>query len=406
MSSPAETETFRLGEIVVPAYGPTVVASVGHGAILPIIALHARNLDASVGQAAALVGLVGIGQLLAALPSGALVARIGERRALVWTGLVETAIFVAAWWTSSLVAFAGLAFVMGATWTVFLLARQGFIIDAVPVNFRARALSSLGGSYRIGLFIGPLLGAGVIHRWGVPAIFLVGAITSIAAVALVSSMPDLSRAARTRAEADGHLSVLAVLRNHRRTFATLGVAVSVISGSRALRVSILPLWCDHIGLSASATSLVFGIAAAVDVSLFYPAGWIMDRFGRRWVAFPVVAGATLGVLLLPLGRDFGSVLAVAVLIALGNGLGSGIVMTLGADTAPDPGRAQYLGGWRLFGDVGNTAAPLLLGLLAGVVPLATTCLALGAVGILGTGWVTWWTRHFDLVRGAGTSGVD
>jgi hypothetical protein len=42
------------------------------------------------------------------------------------------------------------------------------------------------------------------------------------------------------------------------------------------------------------------------------------------------------------------------LIAAGNGLGSGIVMTLGADTAPTRGRSQYLGAWRLCGDVGIT----------------------------------------------------
>jgi len=38
---------------------------------------------------------------------------------------------------------------------------------------------------------------------------------------------------------------------------------------------------------------------------------------------------------------------VMVLIAVGNGLGSGVVMTIGADTAPTVGRSQYLGGWRL-----------------------------------------------------------
>jgi MFS family permease len=395
--SPPDT-SFRLRQILIPAYGPTVVASIGHGAILPIIALHARSLDATVALAAALVGLVGLGQLLASLPSGALVARIGERRALIWTGVAETVIFLAAWWTTSLITFAALAFAMGATWTVFLLARQGFIIDAVPTGYRARALSSLGGSYRIGIFVGPLLGAGVIHLWGVPAVFLVGALSSVGAVLLVQSMPDLSVAAREHGDTHGHESVWQVLRAHRRVFATLGTAVGVISASRALRISILPLWCDHIGLSASATSLAFGIAAAVDVSLFYPAGWIMDRFGRRWVAFSVVAGATLGVLLLPLADDFGSVLAVAVVIAIGNGLGSGIVMTLGADTAPERGRAQYLGGWRLFGDLGNSGAPLLLGLLAGAVPLATACVVLGGLGVLGTGWVSWWTREFDRSR--------
>ncbi len=84
-----------------------------------------------------------------------------------------------------------------------------------------------------------------------------------------------------------------------------------------------------------------------------------------WVAFPVVAAVAVGVLLLPAAQTFAAVLAVAVLMAVGNGLGSGIVMTMGADTAPTVGRAQYLGGWRLVGDIGGTSAPLLVGLLVG-----------------------------------------
>ena len=79
-------------------------------------------------------------------------------------------------------------------------------------------------------------------------------------------------------------------------------------------------------------------------------------------------------------------------------LGSGIVMTMGADTAPAAGRAQYLGGWRLCGDLGNTAAPVLLGALTLVIPLAGACLALGAIGVAGTGWVTYWTRRLDRLR--------
>ena len=56
---------------------------------------------------------------------------------------------------------------------MFLIARQGFMIDAVPVGYRARALSALGGSLRVGLLVGPLLGAALIQAFdlggGLPA---------------------------------------------------------------------------------------------------------------------------------------------------------------------------------------------------------------------------------------------
>lgn len=392
------TSHFRLRDIAVPAYGPSIVEGLGHGAILPIVALHARELGASVGQAALVVALIGIGQLVMSLPAGALVARIGERRALTATGTAECVVFLLAWRTDDLLLFAVLVLLTGMAWTVFLLGRQGYIIDAVPIHYRARALSTLGGSHRIGMLVGPLVGALLIHLYGLSAVFVLGAAASLAAVAMVQSMPDLSADARAAQAATGPLSVWSVLRQHRRVLVTLGSAVAVISASRSLRLALLPLWCDHIGLSGSATSLLFGIAAAVDVSLFYPAGWIMDRHGRAWVAFPVVASVAAGALLLPLTDSFGAVLGVAMLIAAGNGLGSGIVMTMGADSAPAVGRAQFLGGWRLCGDVGNTAAPVVLGALTLVVPLAGACLVLGGIGIAGTGWVTYWTRRLDRLR--------
>jgi hypothetical protein len=86
---------------------------------------------------------------------------------------------------------------------------------------------------------------------------------------------------------------------------------------------------------------------------------------------------------------------VMVVIAVGNGLGSGIVMTLGADTAPVVGRAQYLGGWRLCGDIGGSGGPLLVSAVAAVAPLAAACVVIGALGLLGTGWVGYWTRRLD-----------
>ena len=99
------------------------------------------------------------------------------------------------------------------------------------------------------------------------------------------------------------------------------------------------------------------------------------------------ARSPLGLLLLPLTDGFGTVLAVAVLMAVGNGMGAGVVMTLGADVAPVEGRSQFLGGWRLAGDVGATGGPLLVSAVAWAAPLAVACLVTGGLAVLGTGWV-------------------
>jgi MFS family permease len=245
----------------------------------------------------------------------------------------------------------------------------------------------------VGVLVGPLLGAGLIRVGSITWVFWLAAAMSLVSALLALTMPDLGSEARGRTTA--HLSVLSVLRAHRRVLLTLGTAVVIIGASRSLRVVLLPLWADHVGLSASTTSLIFAVAAAVDIAFFLPGGWLMDARGRAVVAVPVVASTALACLLLPLATTVATVTAVMVLVAAGNGLGSGIVMTLGADAAPEEGRAQFLGGWRLCGDIGVSGAPVLVSALAVVAPLATVCVAMGGLAAAGTLWVGYWTRRVD-----------
>lgn len=396
--SDGEGATFRLWDIALVAYGPTVVNSIGHGAVMPVLALRARELGADVPTAALVVALLGLGMLLSSLPAGALVARVGERRALLVAGAVDTVAMAAAFLTPSLVGLAAAVLVSGATWTVFLLARQGFMIDAVPVTHRARALATLGGSHRVGVLVGPLLGAALIGTTDLRSVFLLAALMSAVSAVMARLMPDLGSASRAEQRATGHASVRSVLAAHRRTFATLGVVVIVLGAARSVRTSLLPLWADEVGISAATTSLIFAAAAAIDIAFFLPGGWLMDTRGRAVVAVPVVASVAVAALLLPLATTVASVTAVMALIAVGNGLGSGIVMTLGADTAPLLGRSQYLGGWRLCGDLGNTGGPLLISAVAATAPLAAASVVVGLLALVGTGWTGYWTRRLDVAR--------
>ena len=137
-------QEFRLRDIALAAYGPSVVISVGHGAVMPVLALRARDLGADVGQAALVVGLLGVGMLLASLPAGAVIARIGEKRALLVAGLLDAVAMGAAALTGSVLGLGLAVVVSGMAWTTFLISRQGFMIEAVPPAYRARALSGLG----------------------------------------------------------------------------------------------------------------------------------------------------------------------------------------------------------------------------------------------------------------------
>jgi MFS family permease len=135
------------------------------------------------------------------------------------------------------------------------------------------------------------------------------------------------------------------------------------------------------------------VSVGIEIVLFYPAGWIMDHHGRFWVAVSCVAVMAVGFALLPLASTAMPLLAVAAVMGVGNGLGSGIVMTIGADVAPERGRSQFLGAWRTCGELGQVAGPAVLAGLAAALPLAGAAVLAGAVSMAGAGWVGYWVRR-------------
>jgi MFS family permease len=384
----------RWRDIVITAYGPTILIAIGQGAILPLVALSARALGASVGTAAFIVALIGLGQLVGDVPAGALAARIGEKRALIAACVLDAVALLGAFLAQSVVLLAIAIAVTGIAGAVFSLARQAYLTEAIPIPMRARALSTLGGTFRIGLFIGPFIAAAIVTRWSIDAAYAFAAAMSVAAAILTAFLPDVTRKASRTNTPRRHRSVMSVLAEHHHILFTLGLGILVISAARATRQSIVPLWAESVGVNPATTSVIFGISAAVDMLLFYPGGAIMDRFGRVYVAVPSMIVLGLGFLLLPLTSGATSVGLVAALMGLGNGISSGVVLTLGADASPSQDRAQFLAGWRLCSDLGNAAGPLVISVVSAVATLAAAAVTMGLITWAGSAWLIKWVPAY------------
>jgi MFS family permease len=172
-----------------------------------------------------------------------------------------------------------------------------------------------------------------------------------------------------------------VLRQYWRTCATLGAGVLLLSAIRRTRQVVIPLWAAHIGLSPTASSVIYGIAGAIDVAAFYPAGKVMSVYGRRWVAVPSAIIMGIAFLLMPLTHGAVTLAGTAMLMGLGNGIGSGIVMTLAAGISPGAGRPTSLGIWRELADAGSGVGPVILSAVTAVAGLAAGIAVSGSVGL-------------------------
>ena len=393
-------QPFRWRSIALPALLPTLLFSIGEGAIIPMIPIVAGNLGATLAIAGFVAALLMIGELVGDIPSGWLVARVGERPAMVGAAFLSIIGLVICVLAPNPFALGFGIFIVGLSTAVFALARHAFMTSFVPIAYRARALSTLGGTFRAGAFIGPFITAVVIQLTGTAAsAFWIHLVACLAAAVTLMLLRDPSASFgavdTVRGETGAELregealveqesrGLFQTIYDNRGVLAKLGTGAALIGALRASRAIILPLWAVSIGISEPNTALIIGIAAGIDFALFYASGQIMDRFGRLWSAVPSMVGLGLGHLALAFTHDLPDTvvwfISAAMFMSLANGVGSGILMTLGADLADKKNPAPFLGAWRFTGDVGNAGGPLLVALLTSV----SIALAAGVMGVLG-----------------------
>ncbi|HRN30405.1 MAG TPA: MFS transporter, partial [Terrimesophilobacter sp.] len=370
------TPTFRWGSLAFPVLLPTLAFAVGEGAIIPVIPIVAHALGADLALAGVITGLLLIGHLVGDIPSGWVVARIGERSSMIWAALLAVVASSVAAIAPSLIILGVAVFVIGLSAAVFALARHAFMTMFVPYSHRARSLATLGGTFRLGIFIGPFIAAAIIAGFASSqAVFWLTVLGALLAGALLVFMrdPETVFANRTQPvqsrEGDATLAtkpagLFRTIALNRSVLIRLGAGSTIVSAVRASRQVILPLWAVSIGVSEANIALIIGIGGAVDFALFNASGQVMDRWGRLASALPSLLGLGLGLLVLAVTHDLAAAsvwfIALTVVLGMANGIGSGILMTLGADLADKSNPAPFLGAWRFTNDLGGATSPLAI----------------------------------------------
>ncbi|WP_200330328.1 MFS transporter [Leucobacter sp. L43] len=411
MTNSAPAFLWRLAPSI---YGPSVLFSLGEYAILPLVAVIAVEMGASIALAGVIASAAVVGQVLGNLPASWVVSRAGERAAMLLAAAVALLGCLGVAFAPTPALLGAAVLVIGFAAASFGLARHAFMTKRVPLHFRARALSLLGGTNRLGRFIGPFLAAAMIATTGDPeAPVWAFAACLVLAAALVAWAPDPERAApdaiadrsaRSTASrtvpSESRPGVLGAVRDGGAALLRIGGASAILSGMRSIKDVLLPLWGVSIGLDATQVALVVGISGTVDFLFFYTSGQIMDRFGRLWASLPAMVVMAIGFLVLAGTHDLPGagvwLLVIAIVVGLGNGLSSGINMTLGADLAPADRPAPFLAAWRTLTDFGGAVAPLAVSGLAAVsLPVASVAAGLLAVaGAVGFGrWIPRYLPH-------------
>lgn len=349
--------------------------------IIPTIPVLAQQFGVSAGGAAQIVTAFALGKLVGTVIGGVVLDRMGTRRALVGGPLLASVASLSAAGAPWLIAILGLALIMGAADSLWATAREIAGIDLARRNQRGRVLSSLHGTYNIGATIAPLLGGWLTDVFSFKAAFIGFAIATALAVFLGFAGPDsaLAPTAQRDFSIDGRCrrevikqrfrGLLALFKEiHpelRPTYLALCLATLASQSQRIIVQSMLPLYAGtYLQLSPTQIGMLFSISGVIVFAMIIPAGFVMDRVGRKWCTVPSTGIPALVFVLIPMTGNFTQLAVLVGLAGLSQGLSLGSIATSTYDVVPAHGRGRLQAVRRTVAELGSGPAPLIGGYLA------------------------------------------
>ena len=370
-----------------PIHVSTCASAVAQGTLFLLLPLDGLE-QGGIFAGFAVPGMLAVGSALVNVPGAIAVTRFGHR-AVMTSGLAAAALSagVMAVVPTSLVLMAIAALVCGLGMGVWGLARLIYLADTVSLERRGRVIAPVAGVHRLGMLIGPAVAGFASDAWGRSAVlFGAASLTAASWLIIASTLRPVptSEASSPGAAAQNPFALVArVGREHGRVLATAGAAMWSLALLRSARLLLLPICGTVIGLEPSDIGLVKSLSAVADAVLFYPVGLAMDRLGRKWTAVPSLFLMSLGVLLIAWADSYMSLAVGAIVAGFGNGIGSGINMTLAGDFAPAKGRAEFIGVWRLSSDAGAALSPFVMGAIAQLLVLSAAGVVTAGLGLIG-----------------------
>ena len=366
--------------LTMPLYLPAMLLGIPAQSSLVLLPLYVLHLGGSASVAAGIIGARALGMVIMDVPVGMLAARFGDKKIMLLAIAGVALAHLSFALCGDIQWLYVIAFFYGAGGSSFLLGRMSYVTDTLVASERGRVIAILAGSMRVSALIGPALGAIIAQQFGYDIAFFAGFFLAFASWFCVKHFaePETQKQNYVPFKMVGRIAA-----EHRHIFATAGTAAVLFMLLRSARTVLVPLIGAAISLDIQTIGIIVSISAAIDVAMFYPAGVMMDKYGRRFTAIPSSILFTIALSLLSLAQGFWTLLAVSIFLGFANGLSTGIVMTLGTDLAPPHQRSAFLGLWRLLTDLGTSAGPVVVGTVAGIAPLGVAALAVAGIGAVG-----------------------
>jgi AAHS family cis,cis-muconate transporter-like MFS transporter len=241
--------------------------------------------------------------------------------------------------------------------------------EYVPTRIRSTVLGSLQAGWSLGNVLSALLAAYLIPRVGWRALFVCGVVPGLAALAMLTGLPDPPSFAASRAveRADRPSEWAIVMRasDLRRTFICWTLTSIAYQFGFFGANTWLPSYLVT-DLHVDLASMGWYLAGTYAMMMLgkVATGYLADRWGRRtmWVVPSLIAAAYLPMLVYVATPE--NVAPLLLVCGLFYGAPSALTATYMSESFPMRVRGTAVGASYNLGRIGSTLSPLLIGVAA------------------------------------------
>ena len=347
--------------------------------MVPAVPVMATAFAVSPGTAAQTITALALGRFAGMPLSGVVLDRLGTHAALTAGPALACGAALLAGITPWFSLILALLFLIGVGESIWVIAREVAGIDLTRQDQRGRVLSGFHGINNLGLALGPLFGGLLTEAVGFRAVFFgyaACAVTSVFLGLAVGAAPTPSPAPSAAVGGWGFAALGQRLRglkdlfeqispDLRITYIVLVLATFTSFMHRVTTQSMLPLLATaQMGLSPKEIGMLFTISGFSVFAMILPAGFVIDKVGRKWATVPSTGIPAVAFLLIPFANNFFQLAVLISFLGIANGLSLGSLATSTYDVVPPSARGRLQAARRTLAEIGGVAAPLLGGYLA------------------------------------------
>lgn len=347
-------------------YFPSILMSLGQGMLIPALPVLGETFAVSGAVAVQALTAQLLGRGITLLPAGGALDRWGPKPVMIAGAAAATLSGVAAATAPNFFVILISQFTWGAGTSIWMFGREIAAFDMVKADQRGRQMSALMGIGSTGMAFGPAVGGVLTDIIGIRALFWVYSAASaiVLGISMVQHHAKVTRESKRRPLFDWR-AITHINPYFKMTYFVLFIATFSQMARGQVTNSALPLYTQQtLGYSATTTGLIFTVMGITTFLMIVPTGFISDKLGRKWAATPAAVFSLIGFLLLPLFDSIPSLMFVAFVIGLANGLAMGAMTIYTFDIVPEEYKGQLQALRRSLGELGAVVSPPVVGILA------------------------------------------